>query len=77
MKAQHPTERGEAPAVLLLENIHPVAAEGFRAGGAFRVETMAGALSEDELVDKLGGVQLLGIRSRRGLPTGCSPRRRN
>jgi D-3-phosphoglycerate dehydrogenase len=57
-------EGGEAPAILLLENIHPVAAESFRAGGAFRVETTAGSPREDELVGMLGGVQVLGIRSK-------------
>lgn len=55
---------GEASAILLLENIHPVAAESFRAGGDFRVETTAGSPREDELVGMLGGVQVLGIRSK-------------
>ena len=48
--------------VLLLENIHPVAVEGFRRAG-FEVETRTGALSEGELVDTLPGVDVLGIRS--------------
>jgi D-3-phosphoglycerate dehydrogenase len=48
--------------VLLLENIHPVAAEAFRRAGV-EVETTTGSLSEDELVDRLPGVSLLGIRS--------------
>lgn len=66
MKPQHSAEPegGEAPVILLLENIHPVAAESFRTGGAFRVETTAGSPSEDELVGRLGGVQVLGIRSK-------------
>jgi D-3-phosphoglycerate dehydrogenase len=48
--------------VLLLENVHPVAAEAFRRAG-FEVDVRAKSLSEDELVDELPGVGLLGIRS--------------
>jgi D-3-phosphoglycerate dehydrogenase len=48
--------------VLLLENVHPVAAEAFRRDG-HEVETRAGSLSEGELVEALDGVHLLGIRS--------------
>lgn len=48
--------------VLLLEGIHPVAAEAFRRAG-LEVEVRPGSLSEDELVDVLPGVSLLGIRS--------------
>jgi D-3-phosphoglycerate dehydrogenase / 2-oxoglutarate reductase len=48
--------------VLLLENVHPVAAEAFRRDG-FDVEVRPGSLSEGELVDALPGVSLLGIRS--------------
>jgi D-3-phosphoglycerate dehydrogenase len=48
--------------VLLLENVHPVAAEAFRRDG-FDVELRAGSLSEGELVEALPGVSLLGIRS--------------
>jgi len=48
--------------VLLLESIHPVAAEAFRRAGV-EVETRPGSLGEDELVDALSGVTLLGIRS--------------
>jgi D-3-phosphoglycerate dehydrogenase / 2-oxoglutarate reductase len=48
--------------VLLLENVHPVAAEAFRRDG-FDVEVRAGSLSEAELVEALPGVSLLGIRS--------------
>ena len=47
---------------LLLENIHPDAAELLRASG-HEVETRSGALDEAELVDALDGVDLLGIRS--------------
>jgi D-3-phosphoglycerate dehydrogenase len=48
--------------VLLLENIHPVATEAFRHAG-FEVDARSGSLGEDELVDALAGVSLLGIRS--------------
>ena len=51
------------PKALLLENIHPLAAQALRDHG-FEVETMKGALSEDELIDALDGVDLLGIRSK-------------
>jgi D-3-phosphoglycerate dehydrogenase / 2-oxoglutarate reductase len=47
---------------LLLENIHPDAAELLRASG-HEVETRSGALEEAELVEALDGVDLLGIRS--------------
>lgn len=51
------------PKALLLENIHPFAAQSLRDHG-FKVETLKGALSEDELIDALEGVDLLGIRSK-------------
>ena len=48
---------------LLLENIHP---EGVRllTERDIEVEAVKGALDEDELIDALRGVQLLGIRSK-------------
>ncbi len=48
---------------LLLENIHPFAAQSLRNHG-FDVVTMKGALSEDELIEALDGVDLLGVRSK-------------
>ena len=51
------------PHALLLENIHPDAAASLREHG-FAVSTMKGALSEDELIDALDGVDLLGVRSK-------------
>jgi D-3-phosphoglycerate dehydrogenase len=48
--------------VVLLENIHPVAAEAFRRAG-FEVDARPGSLGEHELSDVLQGVSLLGIRS--------------
>jgi len=47
---------------VLLENIHPVAAEAFRRAG-FEVDARPGSLGEHELCDVLQGVSLLGIRS--------------
>jgi D-3-phosphoglycerate dehydrogenase / 2-oxoglutarate reductase len=47
---------------LLLENIHPVAVEVLEARG-FEVELRTGSLSEEELLEALPGVSLLGIRS--------------
>lgn len=49
--------------VLLLENIHPVAASILRADG-FSVETLPVALTEDELCKKIKNVSVLGIRSK-------------
>jgi D-3-phosphoglycerate dehydrogenase / 2-oxoglutarate reductase len=47
---------------MLLENIHPVAAAAFRRAG-FEVDVRSTSLSEDELIDQLPGVSVLGIRS--------------
>ncbi len=49
--------------ILLLENVHPVAADAFRAEG-FAVETLKTALPEAELVEKCRDVHVLGIRSK-------------
>lgn len=49
--------------ILLLENIHAVAAAAFAAEG-FHVETAKGALSEDELAERIRDVHILGIRSK-------------
>ncbi|MHA6247060.1 phosphoglycerate dehydrogenase [Pontibacter sp. CAU 1760] len=49
--------------VLLLENIHPRAVEMFRHEG-YQVETIPGALSEEELCEKIQNVSILGIRSK-------------
>jgi D-3-phosphoglycerate dehydrogenase len=48
--------------VLLLENIHTDGADFLR-GKGYQVETVDGALSEDELIEAIQGVHLLGIRS--------------
>lgn len=49
--------------VLLLENIHSSAHELLEENG-FEVESLTGALSEDELCEKVREVQVLGIRSK-------------
>ena len=49
--------------ILLLENVHPDAFEKLT-GDGFSVETVKTSLSEDELIKKLEGVHVLGIRSK-------------
>ena len=61
--AQPPTTLADADVkVLLLENIH---ADGrdLLAGQGYQVATEAGALGEDDLIEAIQGVHLLGIRS--------------
>ena len=48
---------------LLLENLHPQATENLEAAG-IDVVNHAGAMDEDELIEALDGVELLGIRSK-------------
>ena len=50
--------------ILLLEGIHPVADENFKKNGLTGIEMRAGALSEDELLEIIPRVHLLGIRSK-------------
>jgi D-3-phosphoglycerate dehydrogenase len=49
--------------VLLLENIHADAVSRLESEG-YQVESVAGALDETELIERIEGVQLLGIRSK-------------
>lgn len=56
-------ERPPRRRALLLENIHPGAAERLSDAG-FEVETVKGALGEKDLIDRLSEVDVLGIRSR-------------
>jgi D-3-phosphoglycerate dehydrogenase len=53
----------EGQKVLLLEGIHPDAAARFRDAG-FEVQEVAGSLAEEELVERLVDVRILGIRSK-------------
>jgi D-3-phosphoglycerate dehydrogenase len=49
--------------VLLLENIHPDAVSRLESEG-FQVETATSALDETELIERIDGVHILGIRSK-------------
>ena len=49
--------------ILLLENVHPDAFQKLSKDG-FSVETVSRSLSEDELIEKLKDVHVLGIRSK-------------
>ncbi len=49
--------------ILLLENVHPDAFEKLSEDG-FSVETVSKSLSEDELIEKIKDVHVLGIRSK-------------
>ncbi len=49
--------------ILLLENVHPVASEAFKAEG-FQVEVVKGSLPEAELVERVADAHILGIRSK-------------
>ena len=49
--------------VLLLENVHPQAFEHLTTDG-FTVETVASSLTEEQLIEKIKGVHVLGIRSK-------------
>jgi D-3-phosphoglycerate dehydrogenase len=49
--------------VLLLENIHETAREIFR-GEGFDLEVLPGALSEEDLVEKIKDVHVVGLRSK-------------
>lgn len=49
--------------VLLLENVHPIALELLKEEG-YQVEVASGALSEEELCEKIRGISILGIRSK-------------
>lgn len=52
--------------VLLLENIHQSAKEMMEKEG-YQVELLTSALNEDELIEKIKGVSILGIRSKTNL----------
>src|SRR5690242_18255257 len=52
-----------SPRALLLEDVHPDAASLLKTAG-FEVEQMAAALDERDLIARLPGVSVLGIRSK-------------
>ena len=49
--------------ILLLENVHPAAVARLQDEG-YSVETVSGALGEDELLARVRGVHVLGVRSK-------------
>lgn len=49
--------------ILLLENVHPAAVERLEEAG-YQVETVAGALNEAALIERIRGVHVLGVRSK-------------
>ena len=49
---------------LLLEGVHPSALDALRAAGYTQIESIAGALPEEELKQKIADVHFVGIRSR-------------
>jgi D-3-phosphoglycerate dehydrogenase len=53
---------------LLLENVHPQATALLRQHGYTQIETLAKALSADELIARLPEVHVLGLRSKTKLP---------
>lgn len=48
--------------ILLLEGIHPAAGEILKAAG-FNVEVYPSVMTEDELIEKIRNIDVLGIRS--------------
>jgi D-3-phosphoglycerate dehydrogenase len=73
MTSTHPTPPTSGPATstdkhkirfLLLEGIHPSATAVLRAAGYSHIDNLPGALSDDELKDRIADVHFIGIRSR-------------
>lgn len=50
--------------ILLLENISPKAVETFQKAGYTNVELLKGALNEEELLEKLEDIHIIGVRSK-------------
>lgn len=64
MKAAQTSYPRDKIKILLLENISDAAVRELRAGGYAGVESIKGALTEDEIVKAVKGVHLIGIRSK-------------
>lgn len=64
MKAQQTSYPRQKIKILLLENISNSAVEEFQADGYADVEQIKGALSETDLIEKIKGIHILGIRSK-------------
>ncbi len=62
--SQHTSFPKEKIKVLLLESISPSAKDAFEKAGYTDVEILTGALNEDELLETLPEVRVLGIRSK-------------
>ena len=58
---------------LLLEGIHPSAVKVLQAAGYTQIESLGGALAEDELIAKIADAHFVGIRSRTQLTARCLP----
>jgi D-3-phosphoglycerate dehydrogenase len=50
--------------ILLLENISRAATDAFKSAGYTDVSTLSGALSEEQMIEAIQGVHVLGIRSK-------------
>ncbi|CAN5844966.1 phosphoglycerate dehydrogenase [soil metagenome] len=50
--------------ILLLENISDAAVAELEAGGYTEIKRLSGAISEDDLIEEIEGVHILGIRSK-------------
>jgi len=61
--AERLSSSNERIKILLTESIHPVAVERLEEEG-FEVERLSGALKEDELIDRIPDVHVIGIRSK-------------
>jgi len=60
-KTSYPKEKIN---ILLLEGVHPSAVEIFTREGYGKIETFSKAMGEEELIEKIKGVHVLGIRSK-------------
>ena len=60
-KTSYPKEKIN---ILLLEGVHPSAAEIFKQEGYTQIESLTRALGGKELIEKIKGVHVLGIRSK-------------
>lgn len=61
MQTSYPKEKLK---ILLLENIHPAAIDLLNKAGYTDIESIKGSITEKELLEKIGKVHILGIRSK-------------
>ncbi len=50
--------------ILLLESVHPAAIQLFKSAGYTDIESLTGSVSEQELIERISKVHILGIRSK-------------